>query len=289
MLRILQPSDQPALEKFLLSRLETSLFLLSNLRAAGLRDEGQVYQGRYAAAFDGEEIVSVVAHFWNDNLIVQAPSQLSALCRLAAHASGRAIKGVIGPDKQVRAAQAVLAQSPATIQLDSTEKLYALPLTQLILPAALRSGELLGRRIQADDLDLLTEWRIAYSIEALEETDGPHLHQQAREDVMRVWEERRSWLIEHQGQAVACSSFNAVIAEAVQIGGVWTPPKFRRRGYARASVAASLRDAQAEGVQQAILFTPEENLPAQKAYEAIGFREVGDYGLLLFKTGVAWP
>ncbi len=85
---------------------------------------------------------------------------------------------------------------------------------------------------------------------------------------------------------MAMSSFNTAIDEAVQVGGVWTPPALRRRGYARAVVAASLRDARAEGVQRAILFTGDTNIAAQKAYRAIGFQGVGDYGLLLLKEGV---
>jgi len=58
----------------------------------------------------------------------------------------------------------------------------------------------------------------------------------------------------------------------------------RRRGYARAVVAASLLDARAEGAQTAILFTGESNTAAQKAYVALGFRHIGAYRLLLLRT-----
>jgi hypothetical protein len=36
------------------------------------------------------------------------------------------------------------------------------------------------------------------------------------------------------------------------------------------------------GVSRAILFTQEEG-PARRAYEAIGFQRIGDYGLVLFR------
>jgi predicted GNAT family acetyltransferase len=68
----------------------------------------------------------------------------------------------------------------------------------------------------------------------------------------------------------------------VQVGGVWTPPARRGRGYARAAVAGSLLDARARGVTRGVLFTAQENRPAQRAYEALGFQVVGDYGLLGF-------
>ena len=62
-----------------------------------------------------------------------------------------------------------------------------------------------------------------------------------------------------------------------------TPPELRRRGYARAVVAASLLDARAEGAERSILFTPVENIPAQRAYEALGYRHIGDYRLFLLR------
>ena len=72
----------------------------------------------------------------------------------------------------------------------------------------------------------------------------------------------------------------------MQIGGVWTPPELRRQGYGRAVVAASLLDAQSEGVKTAILFTGKGNIAAQKAYEALGFRHIDSYRLVLFNESV---
>jgi predicted GNAT family acetyltransferase len=59
-------------------------------------------------------------------------------------------------------------------------------------------------------------------------------------------------------------------------------PARRGRGYGRAVVAGALADARADGVRRSILFTPEDNVAAHKAYLAIGFQIVGDYGLILF-------
>src|SRR3712207_1369071 len=116
-IRILHPGDEGALERFLLPRLETSMFLMSNLRAAGLRDTGQRYEGTYAAAFDDDAIVGVVAHFWNQNLILQAPAQIHALWRAAVAASRRPIKGLVGPAAQVRAVKESLGVEANQIQL----------------------------------------------------------------------------------------------------------------------------------------------------------------------------
>ena len=61
-IRVLQPGDEAALEAFLLPRIETSMFLLGNMRAVGLVDGGGFLEGSYVAANDGDKIVGVVAH-----------------------------------------------------------------------------------------------------------------------------------------------------------------------------------------------------------------------------------
>ena len=77
MIRILKPGDEAALEAFLLPRVETSMFLIGNMRMAGLANRRAAYTGAYAAAFEEEHIVGVVAHYWNDNLVLQAPVHLT--------------------------------------------------------------------------------------------------------------------------------------------------------------------------------------------------------------------
>ena len=76
----------------------------------------------------------------------------------------------------------------------------------------------------------------------------------------------------------------ARIPETVQIGAVWTPPELRGRGYARAVVAGALRTAASEGARRAVLFTGESNTPARQTYQGLGFRRVGDYGIVLFSS-----
>jgi predicted GNAT family acetyltransferase len=165
--------------------------------------------------------------------------------------------------------------------MDETEKLYSLSLENLVVPEALSSGRWRGRRLEAKDLDLLTEWRVGFSVEALGDRRSPRLRKQCQASAERSLEQGRTWLLEDGGEPVSTSSFNAAIAEAVQVGGVWTPPHLRNRGYGRAAVAASLVDARAEGARTSILFTGEGNVAAQRAYEALGFRQIGHYRLLL--------
>ena len=295
-IRILQPADQFALEAFCLPRVESSMFLLGNSRTAGLVNRGRPYEGTYAAAFAGRDIVGVVAHYWNRMLILQAPEHLDELWQAAVRASGRPIGGAIGPDEQVNALRELLglgavdAASPGAppagdprIQIDDAEKLYSLALDDLVVPECLRSGRWVARRIEARDIDFVVDCKAGLSVESLNDEDTPALRERLRASVERSIGERRAWVLEDEGVPVATSGFNAAIREAVQIGGVYTPPQYRRRGYGRAVVAASLLDARAEGVETAVLFTGHDNLPAQRAYAALGFRPIGEYRMLMLR------
>ncbi len=283
MIRILQPGDEAALEAFLLPRVESSMFLIGNMRTSGLIDDGQAYSGTYAAALEGERITAVVAHYWNHNLVLQAPVHLDSICRAVVEASQRPISGLIGPNEQVNLAKEAFGIDESTVQMDESENLYSLRLDDLIVPGILSSGTVSGRRIEARDLELIARWTAAYSVEALGETDGPQLLQSCRASAERSLAKGRTWVLEDHGQPVACSSFNTATKEAVQVGGVWTPPELRGRGYGRSVVGASLMDAHREGVHKAILFTGESNIPAQRAYAALGFRHIGDYRITLLQ------
>jgi predicted GNAT family acetyltransferase len=79
------------------------------------------------------------------------------------------------------------------------------------------------------------------------------------------------------------SAFNAALPDIVQLGGIYTPPALRGRGFAKIAVAASLAAARDRGVSRAVLFT--NNPSAVRTYEAVGFRRTGDYSLVLLRIG----
>ena len=282
--RVLKPGDEAALEAFVLPRISSSMFLLGNMRMSGLADNGKRYTGTYAAAFDGAAIVGAAAYFWNGNLIVQAPLEyLADLWQTAVTPTNRPLQGIIGPAGQVEFVLNFVGIERDQIQVDEVENLYSLELADLVVPDGLVNGRLQSRRATIADIDLLVQWRVAFNVEGLNETDSPELRKQVQQSVERVIDEGRMWLLLDNGVPVSTTAFNTAAIEAVQVGGVYTPPAQRSKGYARAAVAASLLDARNEGVQTGILFTGIENYPAQKAYTALGFNHIGDYRILLLK------
>ncbi|MBD2167965.1 GNAT family N-acetyltransferase [Calothrix membranacea FACHB-236] len=282
-IKTLQPGDEVLLENFLLQHTDTSMFLRSNWREAGLVDWGEMFQGTYIAAFLDNNIVAVAAHYWNGMVVVQAPVYLPEVVQTAVAQSHRAISGIAGPAAQVEVTKQVLGLANHPTNIDERELLFSLALSDLQIPPALASGEVKCRLPHPEELDLLTEWHVAYDLETLKKSETPDLYITSRQEIAAHQANATHWVLVVEDTPVAYTTFNARLPDIVQIGGVWTPPALRGKGYARSVVAGSLLEARSHGVERAILFTQQTNLAAQAAYRSIGFRTTGEeFGLVLF-------
>jgi RimJ/RimL family protein N-acetyltransferase len=283
-LKTLSLGDEDALRDFLAPYEASSMFLLANSRAAGLVDQGQALQGTYVAAIEPGKWSGVAAHYWNGILVLQAPEArtLEPVARAAILRSGRELRGLVGPREQVFGALRALSLQDRPTTHDSREKLYELSLAELRVPDALASGRIVCRRPRASELDVLAAWRAEFSIESLGLSDGDDLRAESRADLVRQDANGSVWIALEDGRPVSLSAFNARLPAIVQVGGVYTPPEWRGRGYARCAVAGSLLAMRQAGAERAVLFTEEKNSAARAAYEALGFRVVGDYGLVIF-------
>ena len=281
--RLLVPGDETHVEALLAAHADSSMFLRRNL-LNGVVDRDAPYHGTWAGAFDEGRLVAVAQHTRFDSVVVQAPVHLTDVVRAAVRASGRRVSGFIGPWSQALAARAAVGFDGVAMRVESHEGLYALPLEALVVPSALASGAWRCRRATHDELALLVEWRVGFNIASNAQQDGPALRASSRDEIERGLGERAGYVLEVDGAPVAFQQFNAMLPDVVQVGGVWTPPALRGRGYGRAVVAGALLAARADGVRRGVLFTGDDNVPAQRAYAALGFERVGDWGLLFLKT-----
>jgi len=280
-IRILDNSDQPRLEAFLISHRDSSMFLRANARRAGLVYRDEPFHALYAGAIEGGRIMGVVAHAWSGMVLVQCPGEIDKLARSCISWSGRQVTGFAGPASQVRRARTALGLVDAPAKMDEEEWLYALDLMELEIPAALRNGEIICRAPFPEERELLHRWRCAYDIESLGSNYSEETRSRAAAALDRQVAEGNAWVAIRNGELVSLSAFNATLPDMVQLGGIYTPPEHRGRGYAKASVAASLIAARQRGASRAVLFT--SNPSAARSYEAVGFRRLGDYGLVLLK------
>lgn len=281
--RTLKRGDEDALFAFLERRLESSVILYSNASRAGLEDAGEARQGTYVARFAAGAITALAAHYSNGNVCVQGDAGLEGCVLEAARRSGRRVKGILGPLALVSRARSALGLDGAKTAHDGAEALFVLDLERLEVPEQLASGRVSCRPPTPEEIERpLAAWGAAYCVETLGATPSPELEAAERE-LMEAWRrEGRSFVLERDGELVAYTGFNAIARDIVQVGGVWTPPAQRRRGYARCAVAGSLLEARKAGARRSTLFTSLENVAAIRAYGALGYRRLSDFGLLLF-------
>ncbi len=87
------------------------------------------------------------------------------------------------------------------------------------------------------------------------------------------------WGVDGAGEIVAVAGAHAVgqTARIAAIGGVFTHPEARGRGYAAETTAAATRAAFARGCDTAILNVRADNPSARRVYERLGYRIACDY------------
>ncbi|RYH07288.1 GNAT family N-acetyltransferase [Tropicimonas sp. IMCC6043] len=267
------PADSSAIEAFLVGRSDTSMFLRANLAEHGpcggeARNATRMWIREEEGAVTGVFGITTAGF-----LLVQVPEALPA--EVVGILAPYRINGIFGATEQVREMRARLGLMAAETQLDDDEPLYSLDLAALMPPA----GTTRLRAATATDLPLLIRWRTDYLVEIFHfaEADAADL---AKADVETMLDRRSLMLLEEDGQPVAMTSFNAILKDMVQIGSVFTPEAARGRGHARRAVALHLEQARRVGVKRAILFA--SGPAASRAYEAIGFRQIGHFTLLFF-------
>lgn len=280
---ILNQNDASQLNAFLGQFKSTSLFLLGNLERAGIEDHGEPYQGCWFGARDASgQLVGVATHFWNHNLILQCPEHacLPDLLDALRGASSRPIEGLVGPWPQITLAAHHLDIDLEACDYARKEPLFELDVGALIDPCA--HDELLVTRLATrHDLELITDWRIAYNLR-LTQSSPPR--QEVARALMRSIQTQDIWVLvdPHTSRLLSMSGNNTTFAGTTfQIGGVWTPEHLRGQGHARRVVAGQIKAMAARGYTHAILFTGEDNIAAQRTYIALGFARTESYGLIL--------
>jgi RimJ/RimL family protein N-acetyltransferase len=267
------------LESFLVHYRDSSMFLRANSRRAGLVDHGQMWQATYVGAFRARHLIGVAAHCWNGLVLIQAPDDgLAEAVRACVALSGREVGGFSGPLEQVQEARAALGLEHAPTRLDEVEGLYALDLSRLMLPEPLTRGRVSWRAPRPAERQTLRDWRVEYDVEALGSTPSEETRRHATEFLEQQLTDGNVWVAVEGDEPVSLSAFNAALPDIVQLGGIYTPPALRGRGYCKVAVAGSLIAAQQRGVTRAVLFT--KNPSAVRSYEAVGFRLISDYALV---------
>ena len=280
----LVPGDERALEAFFAERPDGSIFIRSHLHVAGLVAGERPEASLWAASRVGGRIVAVAVHAWNGVLLVEARGHAGALASWLAARSGRKVRGITGPADDVDAARAALGLADAAVEVAVAHALMSAEIRRIALPAELVLGEIRVRHPYEHEAALLIDWRVAAAQEAREPGSVEALREAATREIRETRPREHQFIALSAGVPVATASFNAALPDIVQIGTVYVPPALRGRGYARCAVAAALNEARGRGVKRGVLLVEPGNVPALRAYDALGFAPAGAHRLVVFRA-----
>jgi len=271
--------DTLRLDAFLAKRHETSMFLRGNLRDYSIGRSDHPNAMRYFLREKGGAIQGVTAISNGGTLMVQAPDGIAEIALFMKEnlPQDTEYTAMLGESGQVAELREAFGMQDAPTTFDDVEPLFSLDLDNLVVPA--NRGSSLRKPVN-EDLAVLEKWAFAYMIETGLGQDNEETRAKSKHDAAERMKSGKMRVLVKNGDLVAQTAFNAVLPDTVQVGGVYTPPERRVRGYARLAVALHLAEARAAGVKNAVLFSADEN--ASRAYRAIGFEQIGHYTITLF-------
>ncbi|MGP0061940.1 MAG: GNAT family N-acetyltransferase [Beijerinckiaceae bacterium] len=128
-----------------------------------------------------------------------------------------------------------------------------------------------ARQVCFEDTALFEDWTLAFLDEAV-----PHDRRPARQQLEKIAGEGRYlfWVVDDQ--PVSMAGIVRRTRNAAAIGGVYTPPSLRARGYAGSVTAAVVERIFAEAKTAACLYTDLRNPFSNRCYARIGFEPVCD-------------
>ncbi len=257
-----------ALRQLLAAEPGFTVFLTSNLERFGLDDPFIHFWG----TFQDHQLVSTLMMVGQRaGIYTTTPSTLRPLLDIALQ---QQMNFIMGPREIIRSALQHLRQLPITrreahfLARLSSERFQAHP-TAPASPAIIR-------RATPDDIQALTT--LYTGAAGFERASTEQVRQAMIERVYAL----RSYVAQVRGRLVAAASTSAETYNSAMIGGVWTLPAERDHGYSTAVVAALCAELLAEG-RCPYLFYLEDNAPAARVYQKIGFQDIGHWTVVHFQ------
>jgi predicted GNAT family acetyltransferase len=274
-LRVLTQDDRSELLALLDRDPVANVFVASRLHAAAgqpWRLAGDVWGHLVDGALDGA--------CWSGANLVPAEATHEALQAFAERArrQGRRCSSVVGPRDQVLAMWSVLepAWGPAR-EVRSDQPLMATSRPPAVTP----DPEV--RPVRPDQLDLVVPACVAMFTEEVGVSpnghDGGAVYRARVAELVRGG---RAFARFDGDQVVFKAEIGAVSPQVCQVQGVWVHPELRGRGLSVAGMAAVVELARATVAPTVSLYVNAWNTAARRAYERVGFEQVGTFATVLF-------
>ena len=272
---MLGPADLAEVRALLARDPVTDVFVAARIDAAGLdawRSGAEVWgygeRGRLESlCWSGANLVPVQA----------TPAAVRAFADRARR-TGRRCSSIVGPSAAVDPLWELLRPhwGPAR-DVRRNQPLMALDDDPLVAPDP---GV---RQVRPDEVDVVLPACIAMFTEEIGVSpvagDGGALY---RARVVELVESGRAFARIEGGRVLFKAEVGAASAAACQVQGVWVDPDHRGQGLSESGTAAVVALARRLVAPVVTLYVNDYNTPARRAYERVGFRQVGTFTSVLF-------
>ena len=273
--RVLDDRDLPAVLAILARDPIANVFVQSRVETAGLQPWrlgaemwGHVVEGQVAGlCYAGANLVPIEG----DDTALRAFAD-------RARRQGRRCSSIVGPARLVAPMWQLLEPTWGAARDVRPRQ----PLMLADTPGDVTPDPLV-RRVRTDEVDVLLPASIAMFTEEVGVSpvaaDGGSLY---RARVTELIQAGRSFARIDGDRVVFKAEVGAVTAAACQVQGVWVDPALRGQGLSVQGMAAVVDECLSTVAPAVTLYVNDFNAPARRAYQRVGFRDVGTFMSVLF-------
>lgn len=262
-------------EKTLLMNESASCLILGN--AWNERNKPCITERMFGNVLDDKgKPLLIFCNYAPFNLCIYAYSRNKELCRKAAEelayslTEQRILFNGINANRTVCDAFLSSYRAPDGAYAHLAASMDIMELTRLHLFSPVPGFQ---RKAEERDVPLLIHWNREFEREALKQERS---FERAEKSVRRAIEQGFYLYCEDGGQPVSCVVTARKMTHSVTLNHVYTPPAFRKRGYAQSNVYLTCRDILNSGYEKCSLFVDQTNPISNRVYEKIGFKVIED-------------
>lgn len=283
--RLLTASDRDATLAYLEAKVAERMFLASNLLKYGIEDRGGMLQGPFYGSFAGRALRGVVQLVNQGSVLCcgDGPAAMAELGEAAAATPHLPARVLAMRQECEDYLAAYLARRPRRIR-DTRDSILQQVTAETLVHHPMKGF----RAATSDDVDLLVRWKREFRIDGLKDKPEWVDDGELRRFIELAVREGRQYVLEEGGRPVTMGLVNASTPRCAQLGGVYTPPEERGKGYATRMVSAMCHfQLSACGLQAVFLSVEADSHAANHIYAKLGFRHLGIYRFLLLEPAPA--
>ncbi|SHI80146.1 GNAT family N-acetyltransferase [Lutispora thermophila] len=267
MIKLLTQSDKEKVMSYIgRNEIETS-FLYANVVEFGIDNNPDIRRcGDYYGFFEGEELRGILP-FYNLGSCIPHYESHKAVPYFAEIMKKRDFQFLLGMKKVVKPLYEEIKDCRKVLEFDESSYF----INKNFKPFTLGGVSFIDAAGSTDDkiVDFVLDGRIkGFNQEATREDILKTLSQRAKEEDFII--------AQKDGKLVAQAGIQTYTPKVNQIGSVYTPEEERCKGYAKAVVSEICERITGRG-KMPTLMVKKDNIPAVKAYNALGFEHYDDY------------